>query len=193
MKKQVFHVNDRVKIINPLFFQRVGYPLNKAAGRELITEEEKQRVSELLDAPCCLENGRIRRLDNGMSDKIYGEILDRLAYWKIAQRGFGGKERKIFTERHSEFLNKIGRVSSKKVVQTGNYEYGQCYETEYNPPYLGDVKSHVILELEMDDWETIDGNLPRIEEIHVEKITDDLQSVKGGWLEKVLADAKIAK
>lgn len=89
-----------------------------------------------------------------------------MAYWILKKNGFGGKERSIHTKNRPELKDKILRVLDKKVVKTGIYNYGWGYGDDYDPPYLGNEKSHIILSICITDgfFEEF-----RIEEKNVEK------------------------
>ena len=149
MKKTVFRIGDKIKVINPEFFIRCGYKLTKEDGLKLITEDEKKTLINLLGG------NHIDNLVYKGYDRVYEEILDRIAYSRISKLGFGGPNRSIFTESKPEFLNKEFTVIGKKVVQTGVYQAGYTsggwdgYESE--APYLSNVKSNVILKLMIND------------------------------------------
>lgn len=172
-KKEVFRICDQVKIINPEFFVRVGYPFDKEyAIRNLISEKEKSTLRELLGFSL-LYSERHQR-----TEKTYFEMLDRLAYHKLQLARFGGSERKIFTKRKEEFLNKEASVLTKRVVQTGIREYYSDYDPEEdrNGGYYGlaNQKSHVILEINSFDRDEItSGPYLWIEEKNVEKIKNE--------------------
>jgi hypothetical protein len=154
MKKEIIRSGDVVKIINPEFFLRCGYPLSLKDGIKLIMEDEKDKE--------CFENlcnrfGIIGRsldsLDGIRLPRDYYKMLDILAYWKVRQKGFGGRERKIYTRRVEEAKGHEFEVRSKKMVVTGNYVHGredrewESGHIEYEPPYLADMESHMILYL----------------------------------------------
>ena len=112
----------------------------------------------------------------------YSDILDRVCYNILKRNKFGGSERKIFTELKSELKNKEFRVISKSIVNTGIRVSGRSYRgfddlyDEYEPPYLDNQKSHVILDVEeiFNDYNFHTKNILRIEEIHVELVKDPI-------------------
>lgn len=174
-KKTIIRPGDRIKIINPEFFVRCGYPLNKEAGLKLITEDEKKKVSELVGLNHIPTVSSLQFYNSFLIHKenIYNNILDRLAYLKIKEAGFGGNERKIFTELKEKYRNCECIIYSKRIVQTGIRE---CYsdgdwESSYysSIPYLSQQKSHVILKINVIDNNYLLENL-EIEEKNVIKL-----------------------
>lgn len=154
MKKEVIRPGDVVKIVNPEFFIRCGYPLSLKDGIKLIMEDEKDK--EYFEKLCNrfgIMGRSLASLDNIRLPKDYYKILDILAYWKIRRKGFGGNERKIYTRRVEEAKGHEFEVSRKKMVVTGSYVHGhedrewESGHIEYEPPYLADMESHMILYL----------------------------------------------
>lgn len=164
MKKPVFKIGQKVKIINPEIFVRCGYPLTIEDELKLITNEEKMAILKLLPSHNNY-NFLYHKYDSHL-DKILSEI----AFCRLKEKGFGGPERKIYTEHRPALLNKIVTIENKRVVKTGKYEKGYTsgWETpEYNPPFLGKEKSNVLLKFyDFDNY----GFLLEIEEKNVQKI-----------------------
>ena len=146
--KTVYRVNDRVKIINPDFFVRVGYPWTVEYGvNTLVTSEEKEKIKELIGINNIDREYLLFEYENIFKVNLFDKIVEELARYKIRAGGFGGKERSIYTEKIEEFKGKIVRVTSKKVVKTGSYNHGSWHEDDYCPAYLSNEKSHVLLEV----------------------------------------------
>lgn len=156
-KKQVYHINDRVKIVNPEEFERCGYPLTTQIVKDtLITKEQKDKINDLLT--CFKLNTPIYSsiiVEHITDNKYYQEILQTLARGVLCQNKWGGNEKKIYTKRREELKGREGCVISKKVKRTGFYEPAASYQgyyddyPEHEPAYLAVSKSHVILELEL--------------------------------------------
>lgn len=171
MKKIVYHIGDKVKIINPLFIQRVGYVWDKKyVIKNVITPEQKQALEEFL-IKCGFVSGTS---GGGLFSYAYEEIMERLAYWVLRKEGFGGKERSIHTKLRETAREKIATIIKKRVVKTGKYTEGRTTgweEPEYNPPYLSNEKSHVLLTLDyyFDDNLGMEDDIwpPEIEECNV--------------------------
>lgn len=159
-KKHVYKVGDIVRIKNPVFVQRVGYPWTKEyVKRNVITEEQKKAIDDLLvkfglkwDKT---QIDEIATLVEGKDEQCYEDILNRLAYYVLRNKQFGGKERTLHTELVEEYRDKPAKVISKRRVKTGiyctasggyDYDYGGY---EYVPPYLEEEKTHIILSLEI--------------------------------------------
>lgn len=154
MKKQVFKVGDRVKIINPEIILRVGYPLDKKAVKTTVFKaDQKNEIRNLINkfgfySSAFPGSDRAKLFDFSYFDDIFDQIEDVLAYFTLRKLGFGGRERTLHTVIYPELKDQIGFISDKNVVKTGTYEYGRAYsEIDYDPPYLSNVKSHVILYL----------------------------------------------
>lgn len=172
MKKIVYHIGDKVRIINPLFVQRIGYLWTKEyVIKNIITAEQQEALKEFLN--------KYNIGTTSFTSAPYNEIIDRLAYWILKQRGFGSNERAIHTELQESARGKITEVIKKRVVKTGTYhaEYsGGWEEPEYESPHLSNEKSHVLLTLNHYLPLSFDNNLdnkddiwpPEIEECNVE-------------------------
>ena len=170
MKKYVIRPGDTVRIINPEFFLRCGYPLSLKDGIKMVLEDEKDK--ELFHGLCdhfgiSITNPR----------KDYYRIIDILAYYKIRNSGFGGRERKIYTRKVEEAKGHEFTVLSKKMVMTGHYVPGTNFsyfdECEHEPPYLEGAKSHMILYLHDG---CVDGDF-----FYVENVTRPLDRNQG-WI-----------
>lgn len=156
MRPKPFRPGDLVKIINPQVFLRVGYPLTIQIAREtLITNEERKKVLELLNRPdVLLEHLNDNSLDplGPSRTRTYDKIIDALAYLKVAENDFGGREKKIYTEERLELKDQSFCILSKRVVVTGVYNsggggYDYNGEYEYEPAYLSNSKANILLKL----------------------------------------------
>ncbi len=162
-KRNIIRKNDHVKIINPEVVVRWGYPLCKQIVKDtLITPEQKEALYALLgafglDRPLPAGEGATPDMfdawicPNPPDTTTHDKLLDVLAYEVLKQKMFGGKERKLYTERKESLRNATGEVVDKKVVQSGTYKPGGCYsggyygdEYDYEPAYLAVAKAHVL-------------------------------------------------
>lgn len=156
-KKHIHRVGDIVKIINPALVERVGYPWTKEyVKNHVITTEQKQAVIELMKT-----FGVKTEVPGFVLEPVYQEehptyykILDALAFEVLKRQGYGGKERSIHTIIHEKFRDSLAMITKKRIVKTGTYVHGSAYtsyygESDYEPPYLADEKSHVILRLDV--------------------------------------------
>ena len=177
LNKTIFRVGDRVKIINPEFFVRVGYPLTKEIAKEtLISQKQRELICHLLGENYVIDKvgyADPKADDIFMTDSnkygCYYEILDVLAYHEIAKRNFGGKERKIYTKTLEEFRNKEAVIQKKRTVKTGEYHHGRNWgDGDYDPPYLSDEKSHIILTIDISNCWNLEAR--EIESINLEKL-----------------------
>lgn len=150
-RKDVIRVGDRVKIINPTEFIRCGYPLTTDIIIENhITPEQKELMWKLL---ATAGYKQLYPLFTNATDYEYSKLERTFATILLKSKGWGGKERKIYTQYVDKYLNKIGIVHSKKCVKTGTYSpsrssqgYYDSYP-EYEPAYLENEKTVIIYDI----------------------------------------------
>lgn len=146
LKKPVFNIGDKVRIINPEVFIRIGYPLGIYDVIGEIDKHDTKIASFLLDVDAPWFNA-------GVIDKMTNDIKKILAYGILNVRNFGGKERKIFIERQNDLFGRIGKVISKRIVRTGIYkESRQTYNDDFISPYLEADKNHIILFIDTESY-----------------------------------------
>lgn len=161
MKKETITVGDRVKIIEPEFFVRVGYPLSFEDCVQEIEDKYSDNIYKLL-VDIGLRSPKMEvELLGGIhmvseccrrKDDTESKIARTIAYEYMRHKGFGGKERQIFTERKDNLKDQIYYVTEKRVVKTGTYfapSSSQDYfgEYEYEPGGLFNMKTHMVLTL----------------------------------------------
>lgn len=164
-KQRAIKRYDYVRIVNPEVVVRWGYNLNKQIVKDtVITKEQKDAIIKLL------ELFNIHQKNENFYDmigfeyepeknKVYEKILDEIAYGILKSECFGGKERKLFTERRDFLKGVRAFVSERRVVKTGKYEAGQTYQgyfdpyPEYEPAYLSNEKTHVLYRLDVQPTE----------------------------------------
>jgi len=142
-RKHVYRVGDTIRIVQPLFVERVGYPKVWTSYFEKYKTHPKLiEAMELLDLPN----------PGGRAQREFAEGAARAAN-RLA--GFGGRERAIhhFTYDGYDYRGEVCEVLAKRVVRTGTYyppsggktwtDYG--YEYDYENGGLDDAKSHVLL------------------------------------------------
>lgn len=172
MKKIVFRHGDKVKIITPEIFVRCGYPKTIESETKVVIEEQGNRLIEMLK-----ELGLRNSLSGGhYFTRVFNKIAREIAYGRLKQNGFGGCERKIYT-RTEDIKDKKFEVVGKRCVKTGVYNapsggydyYSGGYDCD--PGYLGNEKTHVILEIQPCDMISFIRERPlEIEEVNVEKL-----------------------
>ena len=162
-RKNVIRINDRVRILNPQIFVRCGYPLTVQIVKDtIITQKQKDAIWTMLEA-FNIPNIPDRVQDNYFvftkaDNKTYEKILHDMAWVVLGQKGWGGKDRKIYAEYKPELLDREFQVISKRVVKTGTHISGHSYRDyfssydEYDPPYLMNEKTHIILKLSSDTF-----------------------------------------
>lgn len=171
-KRTVFHVDDLVTVREPLVVVRVGYPLTKEDAMKAAEELYADKIHPFLKELGLLTDSAEFGMD--YDPRLYHDILNALASHWIRAKGFGGKERKIYTELNERLRDTKGwRVISKRYVKTGiycsgGYSGGYDGEPDYDPSYLSNEQTHALLTLETPDWRTSLNNI-KIEAVNVQK------------------------
>lgn len=195
LNPNIIRVDDMVKIINPIFVIRCGYPMSLDDARKEIIEEYSKVIDDLVysvrqgnkfmiskngyyeNGSCALLNKEEYQKDNYKHYKI----VDALAYERLISKNFGGNTRSLHTEIKEELKGIEARVLSIQYVKTGirvpSSRYYDSYNGgyEYEQGYLDKCETHKILNIGVirqsnklwDAWEAYDL---KIEAIHVEKI-----------------------
>jgi hypothetical protein len=152
--KTVYKEGDLVKVINPEFVIRVGYPLTLEAALEHCEKTfEKEISSFCYSMQEKYSEGKTMLGFNagyGIKDtRFFQETLKAVASHHLRRTRFGGPERTIHTELQEELRNtEPWTVESKRRVKTGIYEPGYTdYEGDYTQPFLSDEKTHTLLRL----------------------------------------------
>ena len=157
--KKLIRQGDYVKIINPEIVLRWGYSLTKEIVKDkMISNEQKRAVQDLVEQFRGRSLGsQFYQLDSGYVDVSYEKILDELAFVILKREGFGGKQRKLFTETKESLRNALGYVNHTKIVRTGEYYPPTSYQgyfdafPEYEPGGLKNAKTHVLCKLSVFD------------------------------------------
>ena len=100
--RMVYHVDDLVKVVKPDVVIRVGYPLTKEDALKAVEKEYAQRVSDFIVSV----TGQPVELTN-TDPRLCADLFDALASYWIRLKGFGGKERKIYTEAGERILSPL--------------------------------------------------------------------------------------
>ncbi len=150
---KIIRVGDMVKIINPEFFVRCGYPMDFNDAYEHIDRNHNAPMHELIKS-MIPEAGPVRK------HKVYEKLVRIFAYEYMRSKKFGGPERKIYTMRIRKQLLKVYRVLDIRFVKTGIYYPGDLDNSEGiayldQLPYLDKEKTHKLLQL--DCLATVDG------------------------------------
>ena len=187
---KIIRRGDVVRIDNPEMFIRCGYPLSFQEVCEEVSETSKDDILKFIDR---VTNRKPKlKIDIKVTDptanRMYQAIVKEIAYVRMREKKFGGSERRIVTEKNEAFKNAKAEVVGVKIVKTGDYVKGSSGydpysgEYDYEPSYLGNEKTHKILQLYIRTpiitrqpklVNSIDWNYDiAIEVIHVEKIMD---------------------
>ena len=117
-KRSIIRMYDRVKIINPEFFIRCGYPKCQEDEMKVVIKEFGYQIHRMIEpGPGAAANGLAWHGDERLFEKVCREI----AYARLKNMGFGGGKRTIHTERREEFMGKTFSVTKVKICKTGSY------------------------------------------------------------------------
>lgn len=134
-----------MQIVTPEFFVRCGYPISFDCEKSNVTKQYSDDIVKLLE-----KMGIERSIFNDDYNIMLNKIISAIAYYLVHKKGFGGKNRAIFTEPRHELKDRIFLVRDIKLVRTGSYQRGgwSGYESpEFEPSYLCDQRVHRILDL----------------------------------------------
>lgn len=155
--KNIIRVGDHIKIIKPDFFIRCGYENTLDEIADSIREKYHDIITKFMkDVGLETYNERILDLkidgfDNyEYMNKAHEKICRAIAYEKISKLIKSGNERKLYTERKNEYLDKEGYVEKVFYVKTGIYHppnFGSYPDGDYYPGYLENETTHKILEV----------------------------------------------
>lgn len=174
MGARKIRVGDRVRIVNPMIFERCGYPLGK---KEALAQARHLYGAEL--ATLVRKVHGYSLLCDVTEYKGYRDALDGLAYEHMKANCFGGSERSIHAVHIPDLAGKESEVRGVKICKTGTYrpsteQHSYFDPMEIEPAELANSKTHRILILDSHlpcyvQWEPF-GRPPRIEDIHCELI-----------------------
>ena len=153
-----FKKGDKVKIINPEFFVRCGYPETVESAEKKLEEWFKKEYGESLFVflqkkfPFLSKNVGLDLIDWDSYETRKIISLIARAYNKNVLK-FGGTERKVYTEYNSRYKDKICEIVSEKPIikKSGIYRYGygnNDIEDGWEPPYLDKVQTHIFYQIE---------------------------------------------
>ncbi len=182
-RKNVIRVNDVVKIVNPEFVVRVGYPLSKKMIQSSLTHEQLALVKAIfnqfdISTDALFDSSR----PPSEGERAYEKVLDILSGVLLAKKLWGGSQRSIHTELIEKHRDIQCTVMEKRFVKTGKYQPGWSSvdywgEYDYEPAYLEDEKTHALLRVNIYDYETVlFGTYLEIEAKNVVKMKQNPQT-----------------
>lgn len=157
MKKHIYRVGDKVRIVTPKFVRRVGYPLVWTEIDDALLYDD-ERIGKALLALGCFPAllGDLQR----PADDIPRHLQVAFAQEYVLQHKFGGNERTIHyhdpvTSSYRMLLNWTcgpAGVLGKRVAKTGTRFpawYSRDPEYDETPGGLDNCQTHVLLSLGM--------------------------------------------
>lgn len=154
-KRKFAKIGEKVRVIRPFIFERVGYPLSKEELR--YRPDVQEMVQKALAA-----------IGVGLNPdgKVVSHMEDAVITFVMHREGFGGKERRVHEKETLEIQGCEGEVTTKRIVYEGDYSPGYTsgyYEPEWTPPYLENAKAHCIYGLQITRQTCPDWFVPWIE------------------------------
>lgn len=156
---KIIRVGDMVKIINPKFFVRCGYPMDFKEAFGFVDRNYNAPIHKLIK-----EIEPVAGPLHGKTFDAYEKIVRVFAYEYMKMNRFGGPERRIYTREIRKQLSETCRVLDIRFVKTGTYVRG-AYE---EPPYLSNEQAHKILML--DCFAIAEGVIEPFDEIEVKNV-----------------------
>lgn len=159
MKRCVYRPGDVVRIVEPVFVERVGYPLTWPMLLEEF--ENNPKIDEAMQLLGLALGGRERQ-----------DFIRGVCQAAVRTRRFGGKERSLHTRTDEQARGETSEIHLKRTVYTGTYyppsgDYSSWSgEYDYEPGGLENSTAHVLLST---DW-------GEIEQIHCELVEARKQS-----------------
>jgi hypothetical protein len=183
-RKNVIRIGDKVKIINPEIFQRVGYPMTTQIIKEShITDEQRRLLDKLMETTGNHKYELYKDVINPEYDKLE-HVFSTIV---LKSMGFGGDERNVHTETKPEYKDKIGTVISKRYVKVGTYNRATSYQgyfddyPEYEPAYLSNEKTIVIYNVSIGIDYTIFNDYVEFPQSSVEKMPIETKIDEFQW------------
>jgi len=184
LSPNIIRVGDTVKIINPEIIIRIGYPMS---FDDACKEAKKFHHDDIIEFLQKIFPSREVKLGKIIGEitcdyprlKAYNKIVKALAFEILGNKGFGGKEKKIYSEIRQDLLGITSTVKNIFIRKTGTYFPSSggydswTGEYDYDPGGLDKEKTHKILELDywINEVVAIGSNYYiQIEACNVEKI-----------------------
>lgn len=175
-RKDVIHIGDKVRIINPEMVVRVGYDFTFEKAIPVVEEKYSPQILQFMESIGFNQGMFSARLKD---KKLFRDIVNSIAYAVVGESFRCGNERKIYTEKQPYLTDMEFKVHHKYVVRTGQYYPSSggydsfSGEYDYECGGLSKPKNHIILNLTTDD-EIRAYDVPKyymaIESCNVEKL-----------------------
>lgn len=131
----------KARVMVPERFIRCGYDLNPQIAGEMLLKDHEEAIITFLDAIGITwltesvfdADGKLRRVLRAENRNV-GKLLADLGYFYAGAKGFGGKERKIFSVPEPALEDKIVLVEETRQVMIGTYyapSGGRDYDGDY--------------------------------------------------------------
>ena len=183
---KIIRVGDTVKIINPVFVIRCGYPLSIKDMKKVVEEKFGDNIDKLIQTVWKgEETDHKMSLANRSKDRAYQTILNELAYVRLKAEKYGGRTRSLHTKILENYKGLEFKVWDIKMCMTGEYVpgcRGNGWDEDSEPAYLTEAKAHKLLVLDycgpMNEgkWIPLEEPHLKIEVTNVEKIPSVMET-----------------
>lgn len=146
----MIRVRDKVKIINPIFIERVGYDNNLETNLKYVEDNFSDEIRKFAASILCKREDGVFFTFSSHTKVEYG-IAKALAYEFLKRNSRDGNERKLYTKEEPFYEGQKVFVAAIKYVHTGFYiapesSYDSyCGEYDYVPGYIDKRVIHKLL------------------------------------------------
>lgn len=167
-RNNIIRQGNLVKIINPIFVTRIGYPktVKDYLTDDIITKTQFF-LKEEFDINTVVSHGLFSKNKDPELSKTLSRIVYEIAYRLAIKDKFGGPERSIHTIEIPVHKGKEYFVDKIRTAKTGLYYPSKSYsgyEDSYEAPGLYNSKTHRILYLGQINLEIENINVELIHE-----------------------------
>ena len=180
-KPRPYREGDFVRVVNPRFVTRVGYPKSVADYLPTVYKHDYDVKVLLLKMQNKEATALMLRTERGPGYKPT-RLEWELAYFLAVKDKFGGNERSLHWNEYPEMAGKETRVLEVRSAMTG-VRYAGCrgstmFDDDHEPPALEDRKVHRIATLDL-YRNLFDGTTITMATDRLRTTVDNLEQVQG--------------
>lgn len=154
MRRKYAKAGEKIKIITPNLFVRVGYPLTPEIVMETHREEVERLVSIASRAIQGTPPAGLLDTEPYLTPRANQLLTMAVCSFILNRERFGGPDRKIYEKLEPSLLDKVVTVTEKHFVKTGKYYgpsggYSYWGEYDYEPGGLKDEKTHCVYSIDI--------------------------------------------
>lgn len=185
----IIREGDLVRVVSPEVLIRVGYPMSQEDALKAVREKYDQAILDVIED---MHGVSARRREETqvagfslidrkkLSDtRCFKNVMRELSYGYLRAKGFGGRERRIYTRTEPKLKGEVFPVRRVKIHKTGDYfgpSGGYCEWTgdyDYEPGGLENERTHKFVDVCTYGMLKMDGSDGTwIEVCNVEKVKE---------------------